>query len=197
MATPTYCPPTVLLIAELVETMAIRSLEGTSATPCSSALFASERPIPKMHLCDALPMIYCGILYTTIHWRSSKSSLSTVLHAWRLAGSLRKQRDAASLFQSSLQIQLKNVVIVRIGKGLSRRQGLDMAVVYAKYRSAERTIAGYLILSDSTPKNKLYRCICIRIDQYNWLYISNHDDFNALIWLAGSLSITYARILAG
>jgi hypothetical protein len=88
---------------------------------------------------------------------------------------------AASLFQSSLQIQLKNVVIVRIRKGLSRRQGLDMAVVYAKYRSAERTIAGYLILSDLTLKNKLYRCICIRIDQYNWLHISNHDDFNALV----------------
>ena len=156
--------------------MAIRSLEGTSATPCLSALFASERPIPKMHLCDALPMIYCGILYTTIHWRSSGSSLSTVLHAWRLAGSLRKQRDAASLFRSSLQIQLKNVVIVRIGKGLSRRQGLDMAVVYAKYRSAERTSASYLILSDLTLKHKLYRCIYMRIDRYHWLCISNYDD---------------------
>jgi len=56
-----------------------------------------------------------------------------------------------------------------------------MAVVYAKYRSAERTIAGYLISSNSTPKSKLYRCIYIRIDQYNWLHISNHDDFNTLI----------------
>ena len=56
-----------------------------------------------------------------------------------------------------------------------------MAVVYAKYRSAERIIASYLISSDLTPKNKLYRCICIRIDQYNWLRISNHDYFKALI----------------
>ena len=60
-------------------------------------------------------------------------------------------------------------------------EGLDMAVVYAKYYSTERTIAGYLISSDLTPKNKLYRCICMRIDQYNWLRISDHDNFNALI----------------
>ena len=55
-----------------------------------------------------------------------------------------------------------------------------MAVVYAKYRSAE-TSASYLISSDSTPKNKLYRCICMRIDQYRWLRISDYDDFDALI----------------
>ena len=52
-----------------------------------------------------------------------------------------------------------------------------MAVVYAKYYSVERTSASYLILSDLTLKNKLYRCICMRIDQYNWLRISDHDDF--------------------
>ena len=39
-----------------------------------------------------------------------------------------------------------------------------MAVVHAKYRSTERTIASYLISSDLTLKNKLYRCIYIRID---------------------------------
>jgi hypothetical protein len=39
-----------------------------------------------------------------------------------------------------------------------------MAVVYTKYRSIEKTIASYLILSDLTLKNKLYRCIYIRID---------------------------------
>jgi hypothetical protein len=83
----------------------------------------------------------------------------------------------ASLLQISLQIQLKKLVIVRIGKGLSGRQGLDMAVAYAKYRSAERMSAGYLISSDSTLKNKLYRCICMRIDQYHWLRISDHRRF--------------------
>ena len=71
--------------------------------------------------------------------------------------------------------------MVRIGKGLGGRQGLDMAAVYTKYRSVERTSASYLILSDLTLKNKLYRCICMRIDQYHWLRISDHDDFDALI----------------
>jgi len=95
---------------------------------------------------------------------------------------LRKQlRDAISLFRSSLQIQLKGVVIVRIGKGLSGRQGLDMVVAYVKYRSAERTRVGYLILSDSTPKNKLYRSIYMRFGKYYQLYIPEHGDFNALI----------------
>jgi len=56
-----------------------------------------------------------------------------------------------------------------------------MAVVYAKYHSVERTSAGYLISSDSTLKNKLYICICMRIDQYYQLRISDHDDFDALI----------------
>jgi hypothetical protein len=56
-----------------------------------------------------------------------------------------------------------------------------MAVVYTKNRSAERASASYLILSDLTLKNKLYRCICIRIDQYYRLRISNHEDFNILI----------------
>ena len=56
-----------------------------------------------------------------------------------------------------------------------------MAVVYAKYRSAERTMAGYLILSDSTPKNKLYRSIYMRFGEYYQLYIPKHGDFNALI----------------
>ena len=56
-----------------------------------------------------------------------------------------------------------------------------MAVVYAKNRSVERASASYLISSDSTPKNKLYRCICIRIDQYYRLRISDHEDFNTLI----------------
>jgi hypothetical protein len=72
-------------------------------------------------------------------------------------------------------------VIVRIGKGLSRRQGLDITIVYAKYRSAKRTGTSYLISNNLTLKNKLYRYIYIRIDQYNRIYISNHDDFNALI----------------
>ena len=46
-------------------------------------------------------------------------------------------------------------------------EGLDMAVVYAKHHSTERMIASYLISSDLTPKNKLYRCICLRTGQYN------------------------------
>ena len=54
-------------------------------------------------------------------------------------------------------------MIVRIGKDLSERQGLNMAVVYTKYRSIDRTSAGYLILSNLTLKNKLYRYIYIRI----------------------------------
>jgi hypothetical protein len=58
--------------------------------------------------------------------------------------------------------------------------GIYMAVVYAKYRSAERTSAGYLILSDLTPKSKLYSCICMRIDQHHRHHISDHDDFDAL-----------------
>ena len=39
-----------------------------------------------------------------------------------------------------------------------------MAIVYAKYCSTERASAGYLISSDLATKNKLYRCICMRID---------------------------------
>ena len=58
---------------------------------------------------------------------------------------------------------------------------LNIAIVYAKNRSAERVSANYLISSDLTPKNKLYRCICIRIDQCHWLRISDHEDFDALI----------------
>jgi len=56
-----------------------------------------------------------------------------------------------------------------------------MAVVYAKYRSVDRTSAGYLISSNLTLKNKLYRCICMRIVQYYQPRTSDHDDFNALI----------------
>ena len=56
-----------------------------------------------------------------------------------------------------------------------------MAVVYTKYRSIERTSAGYPILSNSTLKNKLYRCICMRIDQYCQPRTSDHADFDALI----------------
>ena len=55
-----------------------------------------------------------------------------------------------------------------------------MAVVYAKYHSAEKTSTSYLILNDLTLNNKLYRCICMRIDQYRQLYIYDHD-FDALI----------------
>ena len=65
--------------------------------------------------------------------------------------------------------------------GPQRTLRLNMAVVYAKNRSAERASASYLISSDSTPKNKLYRCICIRIDQCHRLRISDHEDFDALI----------------
>ena len=72
-------------------------------------------------------------------------------------------------------------MIVRIGKGLNGRQGLDMVVVYAKYHSAERTRVNYLILSNSTPKNKLYRSIYMRFGEYYQLYIPEHGDFNALI----------------
>ena len=56
-----------------------------------------------------------------------------------------------------------------------------MAVVYTKYHAVERMSASYLILSNLTLKNKLYRCIYIRIDQYYQPRTSNHDDFNALI----------------
>jgi len=56
-----------------------------------------------------------------------------------------------------------------------------MAVVYAKYRSVERMSASYPILSNLTLKNKLYRCICMRIDQYCQPCTSNHDDFDAMI----------------
>ena len=67
-----YCPwqllPTILLpIAELVEMMAIRSLGGIFITPYLSTLFASKRPISKIHLCNALLIIYYGILHTIIH----------------------------------------------------------------------------------------------------------------------------------
>ena len=72
-----------------------------------------------------------------------------------------------------------------------------MAVVYTKYRAVERTSASYLISSNLTLKNKLYRCICMRIDQYYQPRTSDHDDFDALIWLAASLSITSGRIPAG
>ena len=65
--------------------------------------------------------------------------------------------------------------------GPQRTPRLNMAVVYAKNRSAERASASYLISSDSTPKNKLYGCICIRIDQYHQLRISDHEDIDALI----------------
>ena len=58
---------------------------------------------------------------------------------------------------------------------------LNMAVVYAKYRSIGRMSASYLISSNLTLKNKLYRCICMRIDQYYQPRTSNHDDFDALI----------------
>jgi hypothetical protein len=56
-----------------------------------------------------------------------------------------------------------------------------MVVVYAKYRSVERIRVGYLILSDLTPKNKLYRSIYMRFSKYYQLYIPEHGDFNALI----------------
>jgi hypothetical protein len=46
-------------------------------------------------------------------------------------------------------------MIVRNGKGVSVLQGLILAAVSAKYHSAGTTIAGDLILSDSTPKIKL------------------------------------------
>ena len=65
--------------------------------------------------------------------------------------------------------------------GPQRTPRLNMAVVYAKNRSAERASASYLILSDLIPKNKLYRCICIRINQYHRLRISDHEDFDVLI----------------
>ena len=64
--------------------------------------------------------------------------------------------------------------------GPQRTPRLNMAVVYAKSRYAESASAGYFISSDSTLKNKLYRRICMRIDQYHRLRISDHDDFDAL-----------------
>ena len=56
-----------------------------------------------------------------------------------------------------------------------------MAVVYAKYRSVGRTSASYLILSDLTPKNKLYSFVYIRFSIYHQPRISDHDDLIALI----------------
>jgi len=56
-----------------------------------------------------------------------------------------------------------------------------MVVVYTKYRSVERTRVSYLILSDLTLKNKLYRSIYIRFGKYYQLHIPKHGDFNILI----------------
>ena len=39
-----------------------------------------------------------------------------------------------------------------------------MAIVYAEYRSTERISTSYLISSDLTLENKLYRCTYIRIN---------------------------------
>ena len=72
-------------------------------------------------------------------------------------------------------------MIVKIRKGLSGCQRLNMAVVYTKYRSIDRMSASYLILSNLTLKNKLYKYIYIRIVQYYQPYTSDHDDFNILI----------------
>ena len=72
-----------------------------------------------------------------------------------------------------------------------------MAVVYTKYRFIDRMSASYLILSNLTLKNKLYKYIYIRIVQYYQPYTSDHDDFNVLIWLAASLLITSGQIPAG
>jgi hypothetical protein len=59
------------------------------------------------------------------------------------------------LYQIFHLILQGSLAIVRNGRGGSVLQGLILAAVYAKYHSAGRTTAGGLILSDSTPKNKL------------------------------------------
>ena len=51
---------------------------------------------------------------------------------------------------------------------------LCLAAACAIYRSAGRTTAGYLILSDLTPKNKLIYHFSMRIKQYHQLHIPKH-----------------------
>ena len=58
-------------------------------------------------------------------------------------------------------------------------QGLVLVAVYAKYHSAERTNAGYLILSDLTPKIKLRYQFYIRFNEYHQPHISEHGYFDS------------------
>ena len=150
--------------------------------PCSNDQFEIGKSTPKILLLDMLLMRSSGILHIITNCRSSGKRLLTVLHAQRLEGRLGgRLYHVVRLSQSSLQIQLRNLAIGRTGRGLRERQELNMAVVYAKYRSAGRTSAGYLILSDSTPKNKLYSSVYIRISIYHHPRIFDHDDLIALI----------------
>ena len=58
--------------------------------------------------------------------------------------------------------------------GLCKRQGRVLGVKYVGFRSAERTRVGYLILSDSTLRNQLYRLFYIIFSglpvSYSWAW---------------------------
>ena len=56
-----------------------------------------------------------------------------------------------------------------------------LAVAYIIYRSTERTIAGYLMLSDSTLSNELYRLFYIIFSGYHQSHIPEHGDLILLI----------------
>jgi len=53
------------------------------------------------------------------------------------------------------------------GRGLCERQGRILGVKYIRFRSTERTSVGYLILSDSTLRNKLYRLFYMIFSGYH------------------------------
>ena len=75
-------------------------------------------------------------------------------------------------------------------RGLCERQGRILGVKYIRFRSAEKTSIGYLILSYSTPRNKLYRLFYIIFSGYHQAHIPEHGNLILLILLAKYLSIT-------
>jgi len=62
-------------------------------------------------------------------------------------------------------------------------QALYLAAVCAKYYSIERTSAGYLILSDVTPKNRFiyHFCIIIKAILLAFIFLSTRLDSADLI----------------
>ena len=67
---------------------------------------------------------------------------------------------------------------------MSVLQGLILAVVFAKYHSAGRMSAGYLILSDSTPKIKLVFQNIVAFDYIKRVeFLSTGIEFGLYYWL--------------